>query len=510
MLTPELQADVERIRGMALAEGLDPFPVDFQLVDSRTLNGVAALGGFPARFPHWKFGMEFTRLDEMHRHGMMHIYECIINTLPSVAYLRTTNTRAQNRLVIAHCYAHSDFFKNNAYFAHTDRAMLGEMELHRDKVMRHENKHGVENVERFLDACMSIENLIDPHLPAIRRDIRVSDPREKESAEPVEVGRLPSKEYMDPFINPDDLLRKTREELEKERAKMLDRFPQEPTRDILGFLLHWAKLEPWQRDILAIVRNEAYYFLPQRQTKIINEGWASYWHAKLMAEGAADDADLIEYADVHAGVVAQHQAQMNPYRMGLYLLRDIKDRWDKGKFGKDWETCDDRVLRERWDRQTMQGKSKLLEVRRVCSDVRFIDDYLTPEMVMELKLFTWDKDEKEKAYYISSRDYDAVKGRILQQLTNCGEPVIYLENADYSRSGALQIRHEFTGPPLKQREAEDTVRNLHTLWGRPVLLDTVREGRAIRLVYRGGEKVETENRTPTPDEERLIDQMRTK
>jgi len=243
------------------------------------------------------------------------------------------------KLVMAHVYGHCDFFKNNAYFSHTSRKMMDEMANHGIRIRRYAEKFGEEEVEGFLDRCMSIDDLIDVHSPAIRRREEVSRfnfHKAEEEEEEIKLTRFKSKGYMDTYINPRALLKAEEEERRKLKEETAKRFPEQPEKDILLFLIEHAPLKNWQRDILSIVRDEAYYFAPQAQTKIMNEGWASYWHSTIMSQKALQPSEVIDYADHHSGTMAVQTGRVNPYKLGIELFRDIERRWNMGQFGPEW------------------------------------------------------------------------------------------------------------------------------------------------------------------------------
>ncbi|MCA8989484.1 MAG: SpoVR family protein, partial [Planctomycetaceae bacterium] len=281
-LTPELAAIQVEIEGYARGYGLDFFPTIFELIDADQLNEIAARGGFPTRYPHWRFGMEYEQLSKGYHYGLQKIYEMVINNNPCYAYLMRSNGLIDQKMVMAHVYGHCDFFKNNQWFAHTNRKMMDDVANHGTRIRRIMDVVGVEDVENYIDACLSLEDLIDVHSPFIKRR-KVAD-RFDFSAERQPPGsrsqRFDAKSYMQPFINPVDKLRAQQDRLKEEDESRP--FPENPERDVLLFLLEHAPLKTWQADILAIIRDEAYYFAPQAQTKIMNEGWASYWHSTIM------------------------------------------------------------------------------------------------------------------------------------------------------------------------------------------------------------------------------------
>jgi len=447
--------------------GLDFFEVRFQMLDYDTLNQVAAYDGFPTRYPHWRFGMEYERLSKSYAYGLHRIYEMVINTDPCYAYLLVSNQLVDQKLVMAHVLGHSDFFKNNLWFAHTNRKMLDEMANHATRIRRHTERYGLNEVEDFIDACLSLDNLIDVNAPGVRR--RPAPGSESDS--PKTVYKLPSKNYMDTFINPPEFLAMQKQRLEQAQQQKRH-FPEEPERDVLLFLLENAPLENWQHDVLDIVREEAYYFTPQRQTKIMNEGWASFAHTHLMTEYILEPGDLIDYADHHSGTVAVHPGQLNPYKIGLELYRDIEDRWNRGAFGPEYEACDDLKARREWDLHLGLGREKVFEVRRIYNDVGFIDEFLTEEFARQHRLFTFDYNEDTDQYEISGREFAEIKRRLLFQLTNFGQPIIDVVDGNFENRGELYLLHRYEGIPLDIPYAQGTLRNLYKLWGRPVHIET--------------------------------------
>jgi stage V sporulation protein R len=294
---------------------------------------------------------------------------------------------------------------------------------------------------------------------------------------------MPAKEYMDGFINPPDFLAEQQRRLEVEEEQRRH-FPEQPEKDILLFLLEYAPLENWQHDILDIVREESYYFAPQRQTKIMNEGWASFVHTRLMTERVLEPNELIDYADHHSGTVAVHPGQLNPYKIGLELFRDIEDRWNRGAFGSEWESCDSMEARRTWDRQLGLGRQKVFEVRKVYNDICFIDEFLTEDFVRNHKLFSFDYNESTQQYEISGREFQEIKRRMLFQLTNFGQPIIEIIDANFENRGELYLIHRYEGVDLDIPYAKATLRNLYKLWQRPVHIETLVEDKVrMRFSY---------------------------
>ena len=889
-LPPGIERARRQIETYAREYGLDFYDVVFEVLDYDQLNEVAAYGGFPTRYPHWRFGMEYEELSKTYSYGLSKIYELVVNTNPVYAYLMKANAAVEQKLVMAHVFGHADFFKNNLWFSKTNRRMIDIMANHATRVRQHIDRYGVEAVEDFIDACLSLENLIDYHTHFIEREEKKERtvPGAEDEEETVEVPRLKSKRYMETYINPPAFMEEQKAKI-AERRKKKRMLPEEPKRDVLQFLLDHAPLENWERDALAMVRDEAYYFAPQAMTKIQNEGWAclrsdslvftdagllsmerlvagraalvsdgernrrvydshvvrnhptvrirtrrglqlegsnnhrvfltngtwrrldalsagdrltvaggaglwprrivrlawqpaprriglidvagragvsystlmrymsgqnvanapaiedallpyrdcvnqalrrpgpqataariprrvdvtlasflgflvgdghisrvkrnlglttgdqdqaltfmrlgqelfelvarmkkdggrwrvlfhsqmladflveecgitsgpsarrkrvpdivlrspapvvsaflrsyfdcdgyagtqgvilstssevmsqqvqllllnfgilsrrrpqkdgcwhvavkgrsttvfaekigfglerkqralkeyidghrwflkehwndevvsiehgqadvydisvaethryaaggfinhnSYWHSTIMTQRALNASEVIDFADHHSGTLAMTPGRINPYKIGIELFREIEDRWNKGKFGKDYDDCDDREAKKRWDRKLGLGRQKIFEVRKIYNDVMFIDAFMTEEFCERLKLYVYGHDTRTGRPVIASRDWRKVKERLLFSLTNLGQPIVHVVDANYSNRGELYLKHRYEGVPLDIDKARDTLKNLHRIWRRPVHIETMDDERGRLLSYDGSE-----------------------
>jgi stage V sporulation protein R len=411
----------------------------------------------------------------------------VINTDPCYAYLLRCNQLVDQKLVMAHVYGHNDFFKNNIAFSRTNRKMMDEMANHGNRIRGHMERHGEDTVENFIDSCLSLENLIDIHSPFIKRRDEVSRyDFYTEDDDQDGPAKFRSKDYMDAFVNPPSVLKEQARKAEAEKQKARH-FPETPERDVLLFLLEHAPLNAWQHDVLAIIREEAYYFAPQAQTKIMNEGWASYWHSTIMTTKMLHSSELVDYADHHSGTMATYPGRLNPYKMGIELLRDIEERWNKGQFGPEWDACDDAETRRNWDMRLGLGRQKIFEVRRVHTDVTFIDTFLTIEFCKRHNLFSFKYHDQHELYEIESREFAKIKERLLFSLTNFGQPIIRVKDGNYRNRGELYLAQEHFGVDLKLDLAQDTLRHLHKLWTRPVHLETIVEGRTTLLSFDGSD-----------------------
>lgn len=482
-ITPELEKARAYICKVAESYGLDCYDTVFELVTYKEMNQIAAYGGFPVRYPHWRFGMEYEHLSKSYEYGLSKIYELVINNDPCYAYLLEGNMMVDQKLVMAHVYGHCDFFKNNDWFSHTNRKMMDEMANHATRIRRYMDRYGVEEVENFIDRCLSLDNLIDRYSPYVKTPPKEERPPEKPSDSfLLKVNR----DYMADYINPPDFVREQREK-KKEQEERAAKFPARPERDILAFLMNYAPLTAWQQDILAIIRDEAYYFSPQGMTKIMNEGWASYWHTTMMTRNILTDAEVIDYADHHSGTTAMSPTGFNPYKVGIELFREIEDRWNKGRFGKEWEECDDLREKANWDTQANLGRQKIFEVRKTFNDVTFIDTFLTEDFCVRNKMFVYQFNKRTNRYEINTRDFPLIKQKLLFQLTNWGQPIIRVEEGNFQNRGELLLTHLYEGIDLQPDYMTETLRNVHAMWSRPVHLVTAMDGEP-RLVSFNGEK----------------------
>ncbi|QJW94076.1 SpoVR family protein [Frigoriglobus tundricola] len=890
-LPPHLRVLKDEIEGYARGYGLDFFETIFEVVDADDLNEIAAYGGFPTRYPHWSFGMQYEELKKGYEYGLSKIYEMVINNDPCYAYLMRCNHTVDQKLVMAHVYGHCDFFKNNAYFGHTTRKMMDEIANHAARIRHYVSRFGEDEVEAFMDKCMSIDDLIDIHSVAIKRR---DDPSKydfspatgEDPAAEAAAPRFKAKPYMADYINPPSAI-KAEDDERARAAQRVAKFPDRPEKDVLLFLIEHAPMKNWQRDVLSIVRDEAYYFYPQAQTKIMNEGWActvagsrvatdrgllkiedvvneraavrvsdgteaqpvydwarfedretvrictrrglelegslthrlmlpggawkplsdvttgdrlklargsdlwaaepvrinwvpesrltlgaaaaeagvsiwtvpryrdgkavrkraaiaavvdryeqqfgavsymqngraavrtpevvderfgaflgyligdghisdvkrviglttgdepqadhfaaltedlfgtvprkkwdktkwrvlfssrtvqdllvslglktgfaarvkdvpecvlrspkpvvaaflralydcdgyagpagvilstsseamsktvqllllnfgvlstrrphkdecwhvhtqgrsaqvfreqigfglerkqtrlaeyienrkwfkaegdedevisverrradvfdisvetthryvaqglinhnSFWHSTIMTQKVLDPSEVIDYADHHSGTMATSSRRLNPYKLGIELLRDVERRWNMGQFGTEWENCEDMDKKRTWNRDLGLGRQKIFEVRKIHNDITFIDTFLTPEFCKEYNLFSFNYQDQTKNYVIESREFQKVKQRLLFSLTNFGKPWIYVLDGNHRNRGELLLRHEHQGVDLKVDEARDVLANIQFMWSRPVHLETISDGQPSVLSFDGTE-----------------------
>lgn len=496
---------------MARSFGLDYYPVFFTMVDFDTMMEVTSYVGMPKRFPHWYFGMQQKYFEKEQGYGLSHIYELVINTNPSIAYLLETNPTVIQKMVIAHVYGHADFFKNNYLFSNTNRNMHNVMSDHAEMVRFYQQKYGYEAVEKTVEVCMSLENLIDYDSSYI--DLRPLDLRQQvinkdhgcsdcdacgdscgdseDKKEGLEYRLRTSMPYMDSFVNPEDFINDM-QKIESERKKEDDRFPLIAQRDVLRFLIkHGEGFQPWQKDILSVVRDESHYFLPQKMTKIMNEGWAVYWHRKIMEDlGFASD-DFIQYSKVNAGVLATAPGSINPYYIGYMIWKDIEERWDKGRHGPEYDDERNAEKLKNWDTKELGGLKKMFEVRNTMGDYEFLNTFFTPDLIERKQFYTFELDDRDDWYKIKDRDPQKIRKHLMGPLINCGEPVIEVLNGNFNNSRELLLLHKsYDGTILEQEKMERTIKNLYKVWGRNVHLIMVKGGKPNIITF-DGDKLNT-------------------
>ena len=503
--------DIEKI---ALEEGLSFFDTIFEMVDWDSLYQIAGRGGFPERYPHWSFGQDYDHMSKQHSFGVMKISEMVINTDPCYAYLMTSNSLADQKMVIAHVYGHADFFLNNMWFSKTDRKMLDTMGNHSKIVNMYVDRYGEESVESFLDICLSIDSLVDKHSIFIQRKStpvrKMASPLDEKIEnidDAIDIFDIdPEKQYMDEFINKKEDIEKLRKEARDDKKEEDERDKGLPEKDILLLLINRAPMKHWQRHILSLLREESYYFAPQAMTKIMNEGWASYWHEHIMTKRRIlCDDELIEYAEQHAGTMGSSK-QLNPYKLGLEIFKDIEDRWNKGKFGKEWEDCENLQELENWDKKVGKGREKIFDVRRTHNDVEFIDEFFTKELCEKLQLYNYDKRDLPgnigKVYILTDREFAKIKQRLLFSLSNHGLPAITATETDFQGNGTLKLVHSTESDYVfEEGEAKEVVKNIQALWKKPVQLELTNKNGKYTYTNRGAQTTVSKSRIePKPSD----------
>lgn len=461
-----LEKRFEEIYALVLSYGLDPFPISFEEVPREIIWDTASYG-LPTRMSHWSFGKSFQHQKINGEMGFSKIYELIINSNPSIALLDETNNDVTNLLICAHCWGHSDFFKHNLCFAPTNRNMVNQAEQNAKVIDAFKGKYGIDPVEDWMDIAFAIDNHIDWHrgenrhkYPAPEHIFRTKHP-------------LP---YADLFG--EDTVPHVVEEIKNQG------FPPHSEKDILWFLINYAKMLPWQREVLSIIRSEAFYFYPQGQTKIMNEGWASFWHAEIMLNyNGLTPEEHLEFCKSHSGIVRPGGGgSLNPYYVGFRILTDIKKRWDEyymeGQKDAAFLRSDEIDHRDEKGNVVMSkmtGYQKMFSVRNEDDDISFISNYLTRDLSEDMELFTYGlagehDDPVEDDIILKDRELENVKRTMVARLHNGGCPPIVIAKVD--ENGLHLVHDKADKMTLEPWYAKKTLEYIHQVWKRPVSLTT--------------------------------------
>ncbi len=464
----------EEIRRVAEDFGLDTYPNQLEIITAEQMMDAYASVGMPVSYSHWSFGKHFLSTEKSYRRGQMGLaYEIVINSNPCIAYLMEENSLMMQTLVIAHAsYGHNSFFKGNYLFrTWTDaEAIIDYMVFAKSYIAECERRHGVEAVELLLDSCHALQNYgVDRYKRPARLSLAEENARQNER-----------EAYLQMQIN--DLWRTLprREETTATDKRGPHRFPSEPQENLLYFIEKSAPLlEPWQREIVRITRKISQYFYPQRQTQVMNEGWATFWHYtilnQLYDDGIVGDGFMMEFLQSHTNVVYQppitssYYNGINPYALGFAMMRDIRricenptdeDRyWFPDIAGGDWRKTLDFAMRN-------------------FKDESFIAQYLSPKLIRDFHFFSVLDDDKEEKLSISAIHDEAGYRYVRQQLANQynlgnREPNIQVWSVDTYDDRSLTLRHtQFQRRPLNQ-QTEEMLKHVARLWGFDVKLETV-------------------------------------
>ena len=458
----DLQEWNQRIVELVQRFGLDPYTQEFEICDYEEMLSYMVYSGMPSHYPHWSYGKAYEKLKTLYDYGLSGLpYEMVINSDPCIAYLMRDNTLALQILTIAHVYGHNDFFKNNFTF----RTIRAEFTIETFKAHANRVRHyvedpsiGLEKVERILDAAHALSL-------QCRRNLSIRKQTETEQ-------RIAKLENSKPSTDPFQSIHRRKDWVSPD----LDKVPLYPEEDILLFIRdHNPQLADWERDLLTMVHEQAQYFIPQIETKIMNEGWASFWHKRILEALDLPQGLRLEFFVRHTQVLSPTPGAINPYYVGMKVWEDIEKRWthpspeEVKEFGPKKETASE----------------KLIEVREVVRDSSFLRRYLTEELIRELNLFEYQSrgNEKVVSRVADEENWQAIKDTLLQNVGTGTIPVIKVEDADYNNNRSLFLKHYHDGRDLQIEYAEKTLQYLRQLWGRDVVLETVVNDKKSLLCY---------------------------
>ena len=458
----DLEGWEEKIRVKVEEFGLSCFDQEFEVCDHNQMLGYMAYSGMPSHYPHWSYGKSFEKLKTLYDYGVSGLpYEMVINSDPSLAYLMTDNSLCLQVLTIAHVYGHNDFFKNNFTFQTTRPELtLSRFKIHADRVRSYleDPSIGVDKVEAILDAAHALSM-------QCRRNLAIKKLSPKEQRERMIEAARPA---VDAF---EDL-----HQQEEYKAPDLNKVPVSPEANLLLFIRDYnRKLSDWERDLLTIVHEALEYFLPQMETKIMNEGWASFWHREIMHSLDLPQELHLEFLVRHNQVVRPFPKGLNPYYLGLKVWDDIKRRHD--------DPTPEEI--EKYGKPTKTGMEAIFEVREVDRDASFLRRFLSEELMREMDMFEYEpRGEDLVISKVSDKDgWRKVKETLIQSVGLGTVPVIQIEDADYNQNRSLYVKHSHDGRDLQLEYAEKSLSYLHRLWGREVVLETVVNGKRALLAY---------------------------
>ncbi len=572
-----LEKTVDDAKKLALKLGLEPGEVNYWVVNYDEVNKVAAYDGFPIRYPHWRWGMKYDKQKKQSKYTHSRIYELVSRDKPCHAYLQVSNKLSDQKAIISHVEGHADFFANNSWFQKSIEGGESMLEKNSKKIEKYMEKEGMEEVERWIDNILCIEDNINQHRGF--EEINREESKEEDLSKNLEKlgisDNIRKEVFNDEWLNKQD----------KKEGKS---FPEEPVKDLLHFLSKYGKrydeksgkaveMEEWRKETIESLRQEFYYFAPQKMTKVMNEGWSIYWESIMMSEFGSTE-EVIDHAELQAKVLDSRG--LNPYKLGkelwkylenkvnreeiaskllkinginpdnfeeldfekiqklilpnkpiqtlnpealleienektdrdkikkhLYSDRDIDEDWkfltykglaerhfslnkpeNKGflkKINKENLETIYRYLSNKKEFESIEeainnidytcGWRKMKEVRETHNDVTFIDEFLTQEFVDRNNYFTYEYSKAFDQYKATSTEYKDVKKKLLLEFTNFGKPTIKIHDANYKNAGELLLIHHYNGIQLDIEKAEQTLKRIFKMWGRPINLKTVKK-----------------------------------
>lgn len=471
----ELEKWDEKIQELVQRFGLKCYPQEFEICDHNEMLGYMAYTGMPSHYPHWSYGKSFERQKTMYDYGVSGLpYEMVINTNPCLAYLMRDNSLLLQILTIAHVYGHNDFFANNFTFTSgTDaKHTLESFKNHANRIKSYvdDPSIGIELVEAAIDDAHAVCYQRSRNLAIARLSPEEQRLRIWERAQPVEDPWReihPAREYVAPELH---------------------KVPAEPDENILEFVAQYNPYLPdWKRDVLRIVDKQTQYFMPQMETKIMNEGWASYWHYRIVNELQLPPELHIEFLVRHNQVLRPHPGGLNPYHLGFVLWRDIERRWNEGSTGREYTDDTPTVDVSTLDENDTPGRKKIFEIRESDRDASFLRRFLTKDLMEELNLFQHERRGKERVVtkVPDEESWQTVKETLVRSTGTGSIPIIKVEDADFGKNRTLYLKHYHDARDLQLEYAEHTLKHMSRLWEREVVLETSLNGKPSLLKLSG-------------------------
>jgi len=455
----ELKSWNSRIEGICQREGLDCYNQEFEICSYEEMICYEAYIGMPSHYPHWSYGKTYEKIKTLHKYNLTGLpYEMVINSDPCMAYLMKDNTLLLQILTMAHVYGHNDFFKNNRLFRDGTNAKYT-IEMFKNQANRireyiQDPSIGYDKVEKILNAAHAIKYQTQ----------RITN--ERSLGENEKFQRFLDKSNnvrssMYPLLEP--------KEDETKVPAVTRKIPLSPEEDVLKFIITYGRLEDWEKDILSIVRQETMYFIPQIETKIMNEGWASFWHYRILNELSLSQDLHFEFLKRHNQVIKPLEGQINPYYIGFKIFEDVYKKY---------------------------GKDKLFEIREIERDQSFIRRYLTRELCEETHLFEYIKLSSDYIVSEISDEQGWKKVRdSLSDISGLGSIPVIVVDEWQQKDNTLFLRHIYDGRELEFTNAYETLKHAVDLWGGKVALRTTLDEKEKTLICDESRKVTMMNGT---------------
>lgn len=493
-----LEAIEQRIKEIAKEYGLTTTPIDFEIVSAqRMLEGMAYM--FPTNFSHWSFGRDYERARTIYDHTGADIpYEVVWNFDVPRAFIMESNPFALKVFVIAHVYGHVDFFLNSRYSdrGRTFSDIAEEARYAAQRFHEYELMYGREAVEKTIDAAMSIRRQAHPDV-FFEEELDNEVARERlmnlERAKLRSAGNFGS-EFAKPNT-PAEIVA-----IEGRLRRFSNYVPPEPIYDLLGYIGRYStKIDSWQRDIISVIRNQARALAPNMRTKLLNEGWATFWHARIMRrlfeEKLLTPEEHGVFNDFHSSVARESRMGFNWYSIGPALFEYIEECWDQGRFGRDYEECTDPIKKAYWNTGDKKGREKIFAVRSFYGDRMAVEEFFTSEFISRTKLYIYEEIKDPLTgdihYVIAENDPEVIR-KILKMKFAAAmriQPIV-IKNANHGNRGELYLFHDYgsTGVELDERYRDGALEHIFYLWGRKVNLETVISGKQAVCQYDNKQK----------------------
>jgi len=492
----------ERIYEIARDFGLEFCDIEFDVIPDQKMLEIMAYR-IPSNISNWKFGRDYEKLRTYQEAVSNNLpLEVVLNTDPSRAYLMKDNVLSVQAMVMAHVVGHVAFFTMNRYFQNTSKDVIQILSEASKRFEKYETLYGIDEIERTIDAGHAIQFHSSPF------DLETeSEKRERIFEQTKQMEQSQGRSEFDDIapslkVDPNVDIELFNQRLWKSLRQTT---PVEPTEDLLRYIIdNSTNIEDWQKDVLEILRREGQYFWPQMKTKYMNEGFATYWHEKIMKqlflEGYLDKTDHAQYNVSNSLVKAENPFSLNPYMVGCGMWHNIVNRWDKGRHGNDWNDCNDVKTKEAWDTGDMKGHEKMFEVLRTYTDWMFMKNFLTADVVDDLNLYIYiikDMGMTEDVI-ITRQDAEKVAKLITESFTHSHIPKIEIVDGNFHQKNYLLMKHRWAGANLLKNYTKKTLQHIAYLWGKNTYLES-RVNKDKKILYKIERKPIGIRNAPKPD-----------